>query len=438
MTILPTPRLVVLVAAAAPMFLAGGLHDAFSAAGIVYLAIVSVYVLLDALFLPRRSQIILTRAVPNRVSIGVPTRVAFEIKNRTRREVEIRMADDLPARLEAIPSSCVARIRAREDCRLEYRLLATQRGRYLLSRADVRVLPRLGLLYRQFSVQLPATIHVFPNLVNVRRYELLLRRGMMLEQGVGRLRQIGQGTEFESLRQYTIGDDMSRVEWKATAKRSRLIVKNFEPERQQSVLIAIDVGRATAGEFNRMSRLDYLVNAALMLGYVALRQGDWFSLVAFSNRIESYLPPVRRIQGIDRVARALYELEPRLIESDYAVVSRFLTVRHRRRGLICLMTDVLDHEASADVISCLTSLARRQLPLAVTLSNPELRAVADEPLSRCADPYSKAVALDVLDSRRKALAAMRRQGVGVLDVEPPALTVELINRYLMIKSMRRL
>lgn len=438
MTMLPTPRLVVMIAGAAPIFLAGGVYEPLAAVGVLYVMVLAAYMVVDAMLLPRRGRVTVRRIVPDRVSIGEPTRITFEIANATRREVDVRVADDLPPLLEADPAYGVGTIGPRSEGQVEYRLIARQRGRYALSRVDVRVLPRLGLFCRQMALELPSEIHVFPNLVNIRRYELLLRRGMMQEQGIGRLRQIGQGTEFESLRRYETGDGMSRVEWKATAKRSRLVVKNFEPERQQSVLVAIDVGRATAGEFDRISRLDYLVNAALMLAYVVLRQGDWFTLVAFGDRIESYLPPVRRVQSIDRVARALYELEPRLVESDYAALSRFLSVRHRKRGLICLMTDVVDREASGDVISCMTRLARRQLPLAITLANPEVRQVAEEPLWQCADPYSKAVALDVLETRQKALAAMRRQGVGVLDVEPPALTAELINRYLLIKSTRRL
>jgi uncharacterized protein (DUF58 family) len=231
---------------------------------------------------------------------------------------------------------------------------------------------------------------------------------------------------------------MSKVDWKATAKRSRLIVKNLEPEREQSVLVAIDVGRATAGEFEGISRLDYFVNAAMMLAYVSLRQGDWFSLLAFSDRIESYLPPVRHLKHIDRVARALYELKPRRAESDYSGACRFMGLKNRKRSLICLMTDVLDRESSAVIIGHMARFARYHLPLAVTLADPPLRAEAWAPLSDRTDPYAKAVALDALAAREEALADMRRRGVSVLDVEPKALTPDLINRYLLIKATARL
>ncbi len=438
MTILPTPRLTLLLAAAAPMFVVGGLWSPLTAVGVLYLAVLLAYSLLDVLLLPRRRHIVVERIAPDRISIGERTRITFRISNRTRREVEVRLAENLPETVEAYPAQCSTALAPRSEGEITYRLRARRRGRHSLSHIDVRVLPRLGLFLRQFAVPQPHEIHVFPNLVNVRRYELQLRRGAMIEQGVARMRQIGLGSEFESLRHYAEGDDLSRVDWKATGKHARLVVKNFEPERQQSVLVALDVGRATAGEFRGISRLDYMVNAALMLAYVSLRQGDWFSLVAFGRGIESYLPPVRRIQSIERVARALYELEPQLMESDYAGACRFLGLRHRKRGLICLMTDVIDRDANADMIGYLARFARRQLPLAVTLANPEVRAVAEQPLASCVDPYSKAAALEVLANRHAALSAMRGFGVGVLDVEPDALTAELINRYLLIKSTRRL
>jgi len=273
---------------------------------------------------------------------------------------------------------------------------------------------------------------------NMKRYQLMLRRGLPYEPGAARVRKAGRGTQFESLRLYVPGDEMSCIDWKATAKRSRLVVRNYEPEREQSILVALDVGRATAGEFEGMSRLDYLINAALMLAYVALNQHDQFSLLAFSDRIESYLPPVHQAGSVERVARALYELQPRLVESDYAAACRFVAGRHRRRSLICLMTDVIDREASGIIIDYLAQFARYHLPLAITLSNPEVKAVADQPLGAEADPYAKAVALDVLAAREEALAAMRHRGVDVLDVGPHAVMPEVINRYLLIKSRGRL
>ncbi len=435
---LPSRRLVILVALAAPLFFLGAAEPVFVTVAAFYLAMLGLYATLDALLLPRRRRLVVRRIVPERLSLGAPARIEIEIENRARRPMQIRLAEDLPPDMEAEPHTVGGSFDAGATGRLEYRLTPKKRGRYVLDALDVRLLPVGGLWHRQMRLGVATEVHVFPNLVNLKRYELLIRRGMLSQQGLARMRRIGQGTEFESLRRYAHGDAMGRVDWKATAKRRRLIVRNYQPEREQSVLVALDVGRATAGEFAGISRLDYMVNAALMLAYAALRQGDWFSLVAFSDRIESYLAPTRGVKTVERVARALYRLQPRLVESDYGAACRFLSLKNRKRSLICLMTDVIDRDASDVIIGYMARFARWHLPLAVTLANPEVRRVGGELLALAPDPYRKAAALDVLAAREEALAAMRHHGVGVLDVEPPELTPELINRYLLIKSTRRL
>lgn len=435
---LPSLRLIIMVMAAAPLFLAGTIYDVSVGVGVVYIILLTLYTAFDALILPRRRTIRIQRITPGRISLNVPTRVVFEIENLCRRQVQVEVAEDAPASLDVCPARCQAVLHPGQTRILEYRLVAHQRGRHELSDIYVRVLPAMGLLYRQFKARIPTELQVFPNLMNLSKYELLARRGLSYDQGLARLRRIGQGSEFESLRPYVSGDEMSRVDWKATAKRAKLIVKNYEPEKQQSVLVAIDVGRATAGQFGGLSRVDYLVNATLMLAYVALRQKDWFSTVAFSDRIESYLPPVNGLKNIDRVARSLFELEPRLVESDYGAACRFLGLKNRKRSLLCMMTDVVDRDASNVLIAYMARFARYHLPLAITLSNPEIRQLAEEPLARCNDLYSKAVALDALAAREEALLSMRQKGISVLDVPPHRLTPELINRYTMIKSMHQL
>jgi len=435
---LPSPRLIIMILAAAPMFLAAALFPGMARVGGVYCLVVLAYAAVDALVLPGRGRLDIRRIVPERISLSVPTRIVFAVHNRTRRRLTIRLADALPVHLDAEQARCTGVFDAGARGTLEYRLAASKRGRYALRDVYVRVLPAMGLFYRQFTLALPAEVCVYPNLVNLGKYELLIRRGLLFEQGLARLRRGQDGSQFESLRAYAQGDPLSRVEWKATAKRSALVVKNYEPERNQSVMVALDVGRATASEFEGVSRLDTFVNATMLLAYAVLRQGDWLSLVAFSDRIETYLPPMRHVKNVEKVAQAMHQLEPRLVESDYAAACRFLGLKNRKRSLICLMTDVIDRHANTDILAYMARFARTHLPLVVALTDPEVCAVAHEPLARTGDPYSKAVALDVLAAREAAMKDMRRSGVSVLDVPPKALSPALINRYLTIKSTRRL
>lgn len=435
---IPSTRFIVLVLLAVPLFLGGAMVGILAVTGLLYVAFLVAVALLDILLLPRARNIRIHRIVPDRFSLDVAVRVAVEVDNQSFRGVNVWIAERLPPDMVTVDQG--ERIVLESGTRgvIEYRLIARRRGKYTLSTIDVRVQPLMGLFIKQFRANLPVEVQVFPNLENVKKYELQLRKGLSLEEGLARLRRIGQGSDFESLRLYSAGDDIGRVDWKATAKRAELVVRNYQPERRQNILVAIDVGRATAGEFEGISRLDYFVNATLMMAYVALRQGDWFSLVAFSDRIESYLPPVRNARNIDRVAKALYELQSRLVEADYGAACRFLGLKSRKRSLICLMTDVIDKLASDVMIAYMARFARRHLPLLVTLKNTELEDLVDLSLGETRNLYNKAVAIDFVTARKEALAVMRRYGVGVLDVAPGSLTPELINRYLLIKSTRRL
>ena len=185
---------------------------------------------------------------------------------------------------------------------------------------------------------------------------------------------------FESLREYVPGDDLADAAWKATARHNRLMIRNYETERSQNVLVVLDCGRLMVPQVDQLSRLDCAINAALLLTYVAMKQGDHIGLVAFSNRIESYVPAVKGRAALSRMNEALYRLEARLCEPDYEQVCKFLALRHRKRSLIVILTDVIDREASSTLLAYTARFARYHLPLCVTLRNLEVeRLAAAEP-----------------------------------------------------------
>ncbi len=435
---LPNHRLILLTLPAAGLLLAGAIVPPLVLAGLLYVLVLGAAAGVDALLLPGRKGVEVRRRFPQRVSLGEPARVLYEVWNRSRRTVEVRIAEDFPERTHWVGEPPVGVFAPGARGTLEGHVQANLRGRCEIAGADVRLAPAPGLLIRQFRLREPLTIEVFPALGDLQRYELLLRRGLLWEQGLNRLRRLGQGTEFESLRAYVPGDEMAKVDWKASAKQQKLVVRNHQPERRQSVLVVIDAGHSAAAEMGGLTRLDYFVSGAVMLAYAAMRQGDWFSLVAFSDRIVSYLPPVRGKGSVERVARALYEVTPQLVAADYAAACRFLDLHHRRRSLICLMTDVVDREASALIIANMARWAHRHLPLAVTLRDPDLQSFYDRPLADADDPHALAAAVSVVSAREEALTAMRKHGVGVLDTDPRTLTPDLIQRYMEIKASHRL
>lgn len=431
---LPSSRLILLVLGASPIFLAGALYPQLLPVAFFYLLFIFFYTIYSVITLPSKKDVRINRVVPERISVGVSTRIFIEIENLSRRTLQISLAENIAEKMHISPNIFKTTLSAGKRAVLEYRLTINERGKFDLEMFHVRLLPLIGILYRQYVLKQSSELRVYPNLMTLERHKLLTKKGLSHEEGFARLRNIGLGSEFESLRNYVIGDDYGKIDWKATAKRNTLIVKNYEPERRQSVVVLLDVGRATSGEFKGLSRVDYLVNSALMLAYVTLRQKDWFSLVAFSDRIEAYLPPIQGVANIDKVAQALYDVHPRLVESDYDLVCQFISQRHRKRSLLCMMTDILDSKASNVVISHMSRIRRYHLPLLVTLANTEINKLYDTPLHETEFPHVKAVAIDIKLARKEALVMMRHKGISVLDVSPEKLTTELINRYIQIKT----
>src|SRR5205823_3742602 len=188
--------------------------------------------------------------------------------------------------------------------------------------------------------------------------------------------QLGEGRLFESLREWVPGDDLRRIDWKATAKRRKVITRQYEAERRQQVLLVLDTGRLLTAEIAGVSRLDYVVQAALELAYVAAQHDDNVGVMAFADGVQHFVAPQRGRLGLKRVLDVLAVVEATLIEPDYPGAFRYLAARNRKRALTVLFTDVIDRFASDALVANVASLRPRHLPLAVTLRNPEVDAVA--------------------------------------------------------------
>ncbi len=239
---------------------------------------------------------------------------------------------------------------------------------------------------------------------------------------------------FESLRDYVPDDEFRRIDWKATARRHRPVSRQYETERSQSVIVMLDAGRMMSAELEGMSKLDYAINAALMLGYAAVLRDDRVGLLVFSDVVKSYLPAAKGRHQLSKIVDELYGIEPELLEPDYGAAFRTLSLRNKRRSLVVVFTDLIDVDASEAILTYTSSLYPRHLPLCVTLQDSTLTAVAEQVPAEVGDVFEKAVAQRVLADREEALLWLRRRGVLVLDVPPAHISVEVVNRYLELKA----
>jgi uncharacterized protein (DUF58 family) len=299
---------------------------------------------------------------------------------------------------------------------------------------------------------------VYPNLLAVRRYEALVRRGRLQEMGVRRARRLGSGIEFERLRDYSPDDEFRRINWTATARRHTPVAVEYQTERSQTVMLLLDSGRlmSTQVPYAReleesplsggrdedgpaevipaLTRLDHAINAALLLAHVCVTYGDRAGLIGFSDRVLSFLRPAAGRRQFLSLTEALYNLQPQRTESDYAEALAYLATRSPRRSLTVIFTDIAHQAAAASLLANISHLSRRHLPLIVTMRDPAVERLATEPVEDARSVYERAVAQNLLDDREVVLSRLRQHGALTLDVPADQLTPSVINRYLEIKA----
>jgi uncharacterized protein (DUF58 family) len=403
----------------------------------------------DALLTPRKTELQWTRTHDQKLSLGVDNVISLTLANMSQRNAVIRVRDVTPRLLIPNGNEAFGRCPPRGTWSFNYRLLPIHRGEYRIGPVAARLRGPLGLAWRQRIWPLGEGVKVYPNLLAVRSYESLARRGLLQEIGLKTVRRYGGGTEFEQLRDYTPDDEFRRINWNATARRHRVISVDYRTERSQNVFLLLDSGRmmstpiplnpplASRGHTTTppaMTRFDHAVNAGLLLAFVAQQAGDRVGLLSFSDRIVRYLPPRPGRRGFLHVTEALHDLEAARIEPDFGLGLRYLAARHAQRSLVILFTDLMQPESAAELIPPLQFLARRHVVLAVTLRDPDLERLAKLDPNDTTSIYQRAVAQSVLDDRAGVLRELRERGALTLDVAADKISAAAVNKYLEIKA----
>jgi len=422
---LPSKRFLYLLAAASLLFLVSG-----AAAAAIDLLLLLGF-LADALWAPAPSLSIERRA-PQRISLGAAARDTLRVENRGKLSARVRVTDDLPEILarqgDDVREVVVAPGR---DATVQYEVRADRRGDAEYGDVHVRVLGPLGLAWRQRRVYRADPLRVLPGVLEVRRYRLLGLHNRLREAGFRPVRQRGEGGSFESLREYVRGDDPRTIDWKASGRRSRLIVRQYEAERRQNVVMLVDAGRMMTEKVGERERIDYALTAALLLADVASLHGDLVGLLVFADRVQQYIPPSRN--AISTLAEALGGVHARMVEPNYPAAFTYLAKQLRRRSLLVAFTDIIDMQASSALVAHLGKAASRHLPIAVAIRNPDLEATAQLHAKTEGDVYRRAAAEELLQARAAALAQMQRGGVLVADSRPTDAVPNVVNRYLEVK-----
>jgi uncharacterized protein (DUF58 family) len=432
-----TRRTALLVAAPAP-FVAWLPGLAGPALAILVLIVVTVLVRRDISAAPGAAQLNVVRTMPVKLSMGVPNPVTLTIDNSSAHTAHLTGRESPPVGF--VGKRGIGPLDIVGYGTHDVRLLFTPpaRGAYSFGDVGIRTVGPMGLAGRQFIVTLAEEAKVYPDISAVHRYSLLARRGSLHEIGIKRARFAGTGTEFESLAEYSDGDDYRDIDWKATARRGAPVVRRFEAERSQTIMLAVDTGRLMTPRVEGMTKLDRAVNATLLLAYLATMSGDNVGLLVFGRDVQRYLPPRKGHRQFLAVLEALYSVEGTVEEPDYSGALRYLAARLGKRSLVVLMTDLAGTEPSRRLLAVLGSLTPRHLPLVITQRNRDVENKANRIPDSESDAFETSVASSLLHDKAAALRLLSARGSLVLDVFPEELSVSAVNRYLEIKARGRL
>ncbi|HEY0542196.1 MAG TPA: DUF58 domain-containing protein [Actinoallomurus sp.] len=378
----------------------------------------------------------LHRAGDANVRLGEEASVALIVENLGTRTLRARVRDAWPPSAGAAPREAVLTVPPGERRRVDMRLLPTRRGDRKAVSVTIRSLGPLRLAARQLARPAPWTVRVLPAFPSRRHLPAKLSRLRELTgQHVALIR--GQGTEFDSLREYVDGDDVRSIDWRATARRGDVVVRTWRPERDRRIYLVLDTGRTAAGRVGDIPRLDCSMDAALLLGALASRAGDRVDLLAYDRRIRARVEGSTRTSLLTAMVRAMAPLEPELVEADAAGMVSTVLSRVRQRCLVVLLTDLNATAMEEGLLPLLPQLTAKHLVMIAAVSDPRVSEMATA-RGDAAAVYDAAAAERASADRRRVTAELRKYGVEVVDAPPEDLAPALADAYLSLKAAGRL
>lgn len=396
--------------------------------------LIPVIALIDLFRIPGMKVLQVEREMGRIASLDQTHPVTLHVSNLSSRAILAWMKDDVPEPCEAHPMQFILRLDGRSRTSVHYELTPRRRGAFEMEKVFLRVRSPFGFWNRVIEVPVKNSLHVYPNMKQLSEYAILARTNRLSLMGVRRTRKVGGENEFERLRDYTQDDNYKFIDWRTTARRNKLTVKDFQTSQSQRIIFMLDCGRLIANQSSGLTLLDHALNSALMLSYVALRQGDSVGMICFSNKIQSFVPPRGGMNQMNQLLHASFDRFPEMVESRYDEAFYYLSTHIKKRSLVVLITSVIDEVNANQLQSHLSSLVGRHLPLGVLLRDHNLFDAVDQRQPDTASTFRAAAAAEILSWRHQVLRDLEHQGVLTLDLFPENMTAPLINSYLNIKA----
>jgi uncharacterized protein (DUF58 family) len=429
--LLPSRLLLLIAAAWAGISVAAAFVPAWAPLWIYASSALLAAIIVDAVLFLGEPRPTVERKVAGALPVGVERDVFLIVSNTSRRRVPVSVFDHAPNGFETRSMPAEVRLPARGWARLAYPVRPVERGDHRFGPTDVRARSPLGLLERQTRAGEPETVRVYPNFAALTRFAIAATDNRLSQIGILQRRRRGEGMEFHQLRDYRIGDSLRSIDWKASSRMGRMIAREYEDERDQSIVFLLDCGRRMTSRDGELSHFDAALNAALLLAYVSLRQGDAVGILTMAGEAR-YIAPRKSGATVALMLNRLYDLQPTLRPPDYHRSAIELMQRVRKRSLVVVLSNLRDEDDDT-LMPALALLRSRHLVLFANLREQILGRALSTHVTDFDRALTHAAAAEYLKARTAAFGRLERSGALVLDVEPPDLPVALVNLYLEIK-----
>lgn len=412
----------------------GGLFDIAGYVFLAYNLVLLLLVVIDYKITPGKKSIEVIRECDKKFSLGVENNISLCIKNRSSSKIKVKVADEIPEYIESSDLNMEIIVNGFSDAKASYYVIPRKRGEYIFGNVHVKYSGILKLCSKYYRCESTESYKVYPNMRDLSRVDFRDLKKALVVDGVLRNKVYGIGTEFESLREYNIDDDYRKLNWMATARSNKLIVNNYDPEKNQHIYILMDSSRVMNSEINYIKKLDYAINASLMLAEFALKKGDLTGLLVFDSEIRRHVKPNKGIKHFQSIADSLYNIKEEFVSADYNMAMSYLYKNQRKRGLLCIFTELTNIEETKKIIKALKVYSAGYSPLVITIKDTGLNKILTKNIKDSDDVFDKIAADKFVQERQKMKKMLSASNIPCIDVEPDKLSIAIINKYLGMKS----
>lgn len=362
-------------------------------------------------------------------------RISVDIMNEYRLPLHINLLDEIPVQFQERNFDIKDTLKAKEEKIIRYSLRPTTRGEYTFGQTHLYARTSIGLLQRRFSTENEQMVKVYPSYLKLKKYSI---RGVASrDQYTGSVKvRKGMSTEFDQIKDYVRGDDVRTINWKATARRRQLMVNTYMDEKSQQVFCVIDKSRLMKMPFDGVSLLDYSINATLMFSYVAIQKDDKVGLITFSNKVNDVMKASKNRKQFSAIVERLYNQETDYLESDYGALQRAIKRDVGQRSLLLLFTNFETYVGFERKLAHFKMLNKKHLLCVVLFENTELKNIHEERGDSLEDIYIKTMADKYHYEKRMMLKELRKNGILSIYSSPDELSVNVVNKYLDLKTKR--